>query len=252
LGRPRRRTRRRGGRRSMIFIGDIHGNFKKLFSLINNSDVKNDTFIQVGDMGVGFRPFEDEYLLLSFINELLIEEGNDMLVIRGNHDNPAYFTEDLFKFSNIKFLPDFHVTEINGKTLLMVGGALSIDRIYRKEGVNYWKDEELPLIIPDIKNFYSENPIDIVCTHTCPSFTWPFTLSPIVEDFIKVDPKLANDLINERKRLDLLHEKVTDYNGFMPKNWVYGHMHKTIATEYKETKFQCCGIDELYELKFYT
>ena len=57
----------------MIFIGDIHGNFKKLFSLINNSEVKNDTFIQIGDFGVGFRPIEDEYLLLSFIKKSRIK-----------------------------------------------------------------------------------------------------------------------------------------------------------------------------------
>lgn len=236
----------------MIFIGDIHGNFKKLFSLINNSEIKNDTFIQIGDFGVGFRPIEDEYLLLSFINEMLIEDGNDMYVIRGNHDNPSYFTEDKFGFSNIKFLPDFHVLEINGKTILTVGGALSIDRIQRKEGVNYWKDEEFPLIVPDIKDFYTDNPIDIVCTHTCPTFTWPFALAPIVKNFIEIDPKLEYELISERKRLDLLYEKVSEYNGFAPKHWIYGHMHKTISTEYKETILQCCGIDYMHELKFYT
>lgn len=236
----------------MIFIGDIHGNFKKLFSLINNSEVQNDTFIQVGDFGIGFRPFEDEYLLLSFINEMLIEGNNDMYVIRGNHDNPSYFLEDKFNFSNIKFLPDFHILEINGKTILTVGGALSIDRVQRKEGVNYWKDEEFPIIIPDIKEFYTDKPIDIVCTHSCPSFTWPFTLAQIVKDFIEIDPQLEQELISERKRLDLLYEKVEEYNGFAPKHWIYGHMHKTISTEYKETKFQCCGIDYMHELKFYT
>lgn len=236
----------------MIFIGDIHGDFKKLFSLINNSDAKNDTFIQIGDFGIGFRDFEDEYLLLSFINEMLKEDGNDMYVIRGNHDDPSYFTEDKFGFSNIKFLPDFHTMEINGKTILFVGGAISIDRIQRIPKVNYWKDEELPLIIPDIKDFYDGKPIDIICTHTCPTFTWPFTLAKIVEDFIEIDPKLKNDLISERKRLDLLYEKVSEYNGFAPKNWIYGHMHNTISTQYKDTLFQCCGINHLYELKFYT
>ena len=236
----------------MIFIGDIHGNFKKLFSLINQTEIENDTFIQIGDFGIGFRPIEDEYLLLSFINQMLIEGNNDMYVIRGNHDNPSYFIEDKFNFSNIKFLPDFQVLEINGKTILTVGGALSIDRVQRKEGVNYWKDEEFPLIVPDIKDIYTDNPIDIVCTHTCPSFTWPFTLAPIVKDFIKIDPKLEYELFAERKRLDLLYEKVGEYNGFAPKRWIYGHMHKTISTEYKETKFQCCGIDYMYELKFHT
>lgn len=232
----------------MIFIGDIHGNFKKLFSLINNSEVKNDTFIQIGDFGVGFRPIEDEYLLLSFINEMLIEDGNDMYVIRGNHDNPSYFTEDKFGFSNIKFLPDFHVLEINGKTILTVGGALSIDRIQRREGVDYWKDEELPHIIPDISQIYDGASIDIVCTHNCPTYTWPTELSPIINNFATYDKTLIRDLIDERKRLDLLYEKIKDFNGYDPKHWVYGHMHKTIQTMFGNTTFQCCGINHFYEL----
>jgi hypothetical protein len=235
----------------MIFIGDIHGNFRNFLKILENSGIENSTLIQVGDFGVGFRPIEIEYELLRPISNWLENTGNTLYAIRGNHDNPDYFQNNPFDFERIKLLPDFHIMELEGKNILFLGGAISIDRITRKIGISYWEGEELPFIIPDIKDIFSGSHIDIVCTHSCPTFTWPQTFSPIVESFAEKDTKLLSELTAERKRLDLLFEKISEYNGFAPKLWVYGHMHKTIKTEYQDCKFQCCGIDYLYEVAEY-
>lgn len=231
----------------MIFIGDIHGNFRKLLHLFQESSYKNTTFIQLGDFGVGFRSIEKEIEYLSPINDWLVEHNNFLYAFRGNHDNPKYFEESPFNFSNIKLLKDFSVIQVEGKNILIVGGAISIDRRTRKLNVSYWEDEQLPFIIPDIKEILSED-IDIVCTHNCPTYTWPTELSPIINNFATYDKTLIRDLIDERKRLDLLYEKIKDFNGYDPKHWVYGHMHKTIQTMFGNTTFQCCGINHFYEL----
>lgn len=232
----------------MIFIGDIHGQFQIFLDLLKSKKYQSETLIQVGDFGVGFYPIDQEYHHLNKINSWLIKNNNFLYVIRGNHDNPNYFTESPFQLSNIQFLNDFDVLTIEDKTILFVGGAISIDRKMRREGVDYWKDEELPHIIPDISQIYDGTSIDIVCTHNCPTYTWPTELSPIIHKFVTYDKTLIRDLIDERKRLDLLYEKIKDFNGYDPKRWVYGHMHKTIQTMFGNTTFQCCGINHFYEL----
>lgn len=232
----------------MIFIGDIHGNFRKFFSDLEDKSYQNTTMIQIGDFGVGFRSLDQEYALLEPINTLLKENDNFLYVFRGNHDNPDYFENCPFDFSNIKFLKDFSIITVENKNILTLGGAISIDRMTRKHGISYWKGEEIPFIIPDIKDIASEGMfIDVVCTHSCPTFVWPTELNEVVRNFMKIDKSLEMELSNERKRLDLLYTKIIEYNGYEPKLWIYGHMHKTITTQIKECKFQCCGIDYFYE-----
>ena len=235
----------------MIFIGDIHGNFRKFLSDLKEKSYQNTTMIQLGDFGVGFRPLDQEYVLIDPINTWLQENNNFLYVFRGNHDNPDYFENPKFEFSNIKFLKDFSTITVDEKNILILGGAISIDRMTRKPGVTYWKDEEIPFIIPDIKDLVPEGMlIDIVCTHSCPSFVWPTEFNKVVKDFMKIDKSLELELINERKRLDLFYNKIIDYNGYAPKLWVYGHMHKTITTQVENCNFQCCGIDYFYEVDF--
>lgn len=232
----------------MIFVGDIHGNFRKFLSDLKNNSYKDTTLLQVGDFGVGFRSLDQEYALIEPINALLKENNNILYVFRGNHDNPDYFENCPFDFSNIKFLKDFSIISIENKNILTLGGAISIDRMTRKQGITYWKGEEIPYIIPDIKDIVPEGMlVDIVCTHSCPSFVWPTEINEVVKNFMKIDKPLEHELINERKRLDLFYNKILDYNGYPPKLWIYGHMHKTITTQVDSCKFQCCGIDYFYE-----
>lgn len=232
----------------MIFIGDIHGNFRKFLSDLKDKSYQNTTMIQVGDFGVGFRLLDKEYSLIDPINTYLKENNNILYVFRGNHDNPDYFENPKFEFSNIKFLKDFSIISVENKNILILGGAISIDRMTRKPEVTYWKGEEIPFIIPDIKDIVPEGMvIDIVCTHSCPSFVWPTELNEVVKNFTKIDKSLEHELIHERKRLDLFYDKILEYNGYAPKLWVYGHMHKTITTQIDTCKFQCCGIDYYFE-----
>lgn len=68
--------------KSIRFIGDVHGNWKRYKKIINDCD----TSIQVGDFGVGF---------ISKITEQVHSnppydhmKRGDHRFIRGNHDNP--------------------------------------------------------------------------------------------------------------------------------------------------------------------
>ena len=61
-------------------------------------------------------------LIRNYISDQQIKKANDLLgyayffegfVVRGNHDNPAYFTGE-FDTDNLKLLPDYTVVNVNG------------------------------------------------------------------------------------------------------------------------------------------
>jgi len=110
-------------------------------------------------------------------------------MIRGNHDDPAYFQEERIHHERFRCIPDYSVIQACGHNVLCVGGAVSIDRDYRKKhdsrhlrsGVaSYWADE-MPVYDKErLDSISQELKIDTVVTHTAPSFRlmWGLLISP--------------------------------------------------------------------------
>ena len=129
----------------MHFLGDIHGDFYCIERFCRkNKEKKKINLIQVGDFGAGFDfNIPGQFMIkMDSLNGILAEYNITLYVLRGNHDDPQYFTGTYENFwSNIKLMPDYSVVEIEGKRVLMVGGAISIDRLGRAEGKSWWSDE---------------------------------------------------------------------------------------------------------------
>ena len=60
----------------IIFIGDVHGEFNELSNKLANTNVKNSTFIQVGDFGLGFMKMKNEISQLNILNNRLKDANN--------------------------------------------------------------------------------------------------------------------------------------------------------------------------------
>jgi UDP-2,3-diacylglucosamine pyrophosphatase LpxH len=223
-------------------LGDIHGNFQKLY--MKAMSVKDTTIIQVGDFGVGFRSRDRMDEEMKDINKRLEKNNNRLLVIRGNHDDPAYFDGN-YNFSNIEFLPDYTVRVIEGKNYLFVGGALSIDRIVRRSGVDYWPDEKFVLDLDKI-NAIQEN-IDVVIAHSSPSFCEPVYFNELVWYYVAKDPALHNELLQERKDFETMYDTLK-LNGHRLEYWFNGHFHFTKEELINDTNFRLLGIDVFYKL----
>ena len=118
---------------SFIVVGDTHGNHKLIIHRIKSLQLTDMTILHVGDFGVGFNDENVDRAELRKLDNVLIEKNCKLIVIRGNHDNPALFDgkwSDSFK--NIEMVPDYTIVNVNGDDILMVGGAISIDRGPRK------------------------------------------------------------------------------------------------------------------------
>jgi len=222
------------------FIGDIHGEFNKLRYEIRTKH-ENAYLIQVGDFGVGFyKPNYYKNEMFPKLNETLVEKNCHLYVIRGNHDNPEYFkeTNNPFDFSNITLLKDYSELELLNQKILLVGGAVSVDRRFREEDVSYWTDEEFVLRFQDD---FPYKKYDIVVTHTRPGICGAFKGFDNIQYLCDQDYDLKNDLIIESQAMDKLWEWTK------PKYWYYGHFHKSNLITYGGTIFRCLNIDEHYE-----
>jgi len=192
----------------MIVVGDVHGNWRDLAEQVYASGVHRAHIIQVGDFGLGFNTPQRERELLAPLHRALSNTESVLHVIRGNHDDPAYWRpghSHHWHYDTIRLVPDYTVLSVQGARILCVGGALSIDRILRRRNHSYWPDEGVVL---DEGYLAALNLIDLwgVITHTAPDIAPPFAIDSSVRGYLAVDPPLADDLRRERAALTRLYE----------------------------------------------
>ena len=235
--------------KSLIFLGDIHGDFQTIYHFLIHNDLQEALVYQVGDFGVGYH-LRNETHKLTQLNEILWRQKSHLVIIRGNHDNPWCFEQDRFGLSNIHFLSDYTILNIilNGeeKNIFGVGGAISIDRKYQAQKGHYFIDEKVKSIT-DLSVLNLIQNINIIVSHTSPDFVYPYTFNRLVEDFAKNDPTLKSELMVEREQLGKMMNYLIGANLETLTHYYYGHFHTDQDDGYKGVKFKCLGINKFSE-----
>jgi predicted phosphodiesterase len=229
---------------NIILLGDIHGSgryINKLWKRWNKIDTfqNNTSIIQVGDFGA----YSTKSEILEKTQRVCEEFDIQFYAIRGNHDNPYCWsdegkTEIEKNYPNIHMVQDYTTGTINDKSVLFVGGAVSVDRRYNTPFVNYWEDEAL--IYRQVKEHY-----DILILHSAPSYVNYGSDGDNIKHFIDNDAALLQDLINERLLIDQIVEDVT------PSLVIGGHFHIHLDIgENLPFRYICLDIDELQPLGY--
>ena len=248
--------------RSVVVVGDIHGDFNKLIHKCCLRYKLRDTLIVVaGDCGIGFeRPGYYDYVYER--NRKYLSGMNCWLVmLRGNHDNPAYFREP-YRMRHERFMtvPDYAVLTACGRVMLCVGGAVSVDRelrknspFYRKadpaaplERNVYWEDEAPVFdrgMLEEIGEVYE---IDTVITHTAPLVCDRITKQGLFY-FSVDDERLLADVEEERETLELLRSYLIE-RGHPLRYWYYGHFHQSWHYEIEGVMYNMLDIMEFREV----
>jgi hypothetical protein len=156
---------------------------------------------------------------------------------------------DTFRLQNVKLVQDYEVLEIENQRVIFIGGGLSIDRLSRTSGKDYWPDEEIRLDEALLKSACDQG-IDVAISHVAPKEAWPYAFDPIVLNFIvremAAGKDLATDLENERQIMSRIYSYIKDAGC---REWYYGHYHESHVEERDGVIFRCVGIAEMYEVK---
>ena len=209
----------------------------------------NCLFIVAGDCGFGFNKPKYYETILEKYNKIFAYNNTYVVFVRGNHDDPSYFDGETVNLSNIKAIPDYSVIETKDKNILCVGGAVSIDRTWRKDQeqrVNrfanshkrkfYWEDEAPVLKIDEICEATKDHKIQCVVSHTAPSFVCPVNHIGI-DEWSEKDASIVDDIKQERLVLDKVYETLRD-QGSRPEYWAYGHFHTSNIEKRSDTIFR--------------
>ena len=217
-----------------IYIhGDNHGKWDRLFDLIDRGNITDATLIGVGDVGIGFKIKEKQDRELELLNNRFKKRNIQYITIRGNHDDPSYFDGSV-KLSHFELIPDYTLRELNGETFLFVGGAISIDRQFRKVGSSYWTDEVFVLKPELIKK------CDVLIAHTAPYWVGPFDKQGLESWCIK-DVHLWDECKKERMDADEL-VKLSQ-----PNRSYHGHFHISAWVDFRDCYARILDIDEIVE-----
>ena len=200
----------------MIYItGDTHGDidYKKLLTLKERNLSYDDYLIICGDAGICWSPQTFQYHL-----DLYNDIGCTVIFIDGNHENfnmlnQCPLVEYLGALMHQIDKHIFHVLRgeimtIDNKSFLCVGGAISLDKMYRTPYVNWWPEEEITY--HDIDNALNNlekvnSKVDFVITHCCDTHT-------VIKAF-----GFRRDICTDQ--LTFI-DKVVNY-----KHWFFGHYH---------------------------
>ena len=252
----------------LVVCGDIHGDFNILVNKVCVQYGMKDTVIIVaGDCGFGFVK-KGYYETIAKRNSQRMNAANKwILFVRGNHDNPAYFDGHTFVHKRFMAIPDYSVVKANGHSVLCVGGAVSIDRTFRKKlwekklnsilrfghasendafAPNYYWQNEAPVFNPELlKQALTENVIDTVVTHTAPSFC-ELQCKNGLEQWAVEDLELLSDVQQERNTIDELYNNL---DKSPVTHWCYGHFHQSWHSSINGALFKMLDIMELFEIR---
>ena len=215
---------------SILITGDTHHFEVERLSYRHSKGLtkqltKDDYVIITGDFGLiwdepGGIYYKSEQHWLNWLNE----KPWTTLFVDGNHENHTRLSEletiemfgaDVGKVNDsVYHLRRGRVYEIDGKRILTMGGAASIDRDRRTEGEDWWP-EELPSHEEYDKCTESVilNPkVDYIVTHTAPLSESNHLLLTSGKGLIDVDRSLE-------RYLDYVKENV-EFD-----KWFFGHYH---------------------------
>lgn len=208
----------------ILTCGDTHGDFdyRKLnnHTIVSRFGTLPNYLIIAGDFGVPWSndPSNAQDL---YMKKWYESKPYDVVVVLGNHENYArilqmpleeYHGAKVRRYGkNIVFVERGEVLTIEGKTILTLGGAESIDKAWRRPGVSWWPEEAATyadfLHVQDILSKL-EKPVDYIITHTAP------------EEVIA-----THGLSEKSDSVSKLLTWVDGHSNCVGAPWYHGHLH---------------------------
>jgi len=201
-----------------LVFGDIHGEFASLNKILNKKRDTTDLILQCGDWGYWPKFHGTTYVdratgKVKIENNYNVKNGRTKIYFcDGNHEDH----ESLNKLETNEIIPNVFymkrgttLTLDDGRVVLFIGGAYSIDKKYRTPGYDWFPEEAITqqdiYNLPDMK-------IDIVISHTCPR-----------EFYNKL--KFRNNFVALKVNDSSMDALSYVLNKYKPPLWYFAHFH---------------------------
>lgn len=206
----------------IIMTGDIHGRYDYLNNLIKLE--LPDIIIVCGDFG--YFPNIEKYAGQEQTIDTL---HTKILFCDGNHDDHWELRKlkNMEIASNVFYQPRGSTYRLpDGRNILFMGGANSIDRMQRTIGVSWWPEEIISQ--SDFQNLPKES-IDMFVTHTCSN--------ELYDDHISSG---LGGVWSPRKDSDPSYTALSAlWEMYKPAQWFFGHFHINMRGTFGPTRWQC-------------
>jgi len=215
--------------KKIMIVGDIHAEFGWLNILINKK--QPDIIIACGDFGY-WPKYNKTGKLLGFDTDDIKPQKTKIYWCDGNHEHHDLLdnlvkdkAEPIEIKENVFFCPRGTILDINGENFLFMGGADSIDKHFRKQGIDWFPQEVIKQ--NDVYKIPSNVKIDVVISHTCPTM--------LLHEMVKYNPAKWKDCSNDALQYV--------YDEYKPKKWFFGHWHVNKKIIINGTiEFQCLNM----------
>lgn len=225
--------------RQLIICGDIHGELRELvWKLTSQKSVDRADIVVAGDFGAGFGDLEAIY---QRVKDKLDTFDIRIYAVRGNHDNPELFTGSEI-YPRLTLLKDYEEVVLgNGKRILPVGGATSLDKEWRveyeqKKKKKIWWENEGIVKLEGLENLVPKK-VDIIISHEA-----PLTFEPVLFRSEGMSLDTYKKVKEDREYLDRILELVKC------DRWFYGHYHQSMSGSYGSLLWRGLNILELYQV----
>ena len=221
----------------MYFLGDVHAESPLMRDFLNSEEKY---CLQLGDFGFIFK--YNDWKWNRFLNHFEKNYPNKMIfTVLGNHENYDSIekmpVKDMFGArcrkirSNVYAIERGEILSIEGLNILCIGGADSIDKAWRQDGISWWVQEKIS--DTDVKKTVEKGltcSFDMVCSHAMPAFFMLQNFTPCFQT-------------GSEFSLEKIYCDIENNGGHIPL-WIGGHVHNSIDMTYNDTLFRSLDIGE--------
>lgn len=168
----------------ILLAGDTHGNAFHLGRVFDHAVGKGaERIVQLGDFGYGWATTADgDDLFVETASQYAAKSGIPLYYIEGNHENfdaleavladKTPEPDGTYRMADgVYYIPRGTLLWWDGVRILCCGGATSVDKKYRVNGVSWWRQEEI--LFADVDTCLGRGRADILLTH---DFPWESTV----------------------------------------------------------------------------
>ena len=221
----------------MYFLGDVHAESPLMRDFLNSEEKY---CLQLGDFGFIFK--YNDWKWNKFLNRFEKNYPNKMIfTVLGNHENYDSIekmpVKDMFGArcrkirSNVYAIERGEILSIEGLNILCIGGADSIDKAWRQDGISWWAQEKIS--DTDVKKTVEKGltcSFDMICSHAMPAFFMLQNFTPCFQT-------------GSEFSLEKIYCDIENNGGHIPL-WIGGHVHNSIDMMYNGTLFRSLDIGE--------